>query len=108
MGGSSSPAPVQQNVNNTQIPDYLAPYASNMLNATQAQIFQTNPDGSPNYSSFKPYQPYSSNPSDYFADFSPMQKQAQSTVANLQNPSQYGQAMNITCLLYTSPSPRDS
>ena len=96
MGGSSSPAPVQQNINNTQIPDYLAPYASNMLNATQAQIFQTNPDGSPNYSSFKPYQPYSSNPSDYFADFSPMQKQAQSTVANLQNPSQYGQAMNIT------------
>jgi len=96
MGGSSSPAPVQQNVNNTQIPDYLAPYASNMLNATQAQIFQTNPDGSPNYSSFKPYQPYSSNPSDYFADFSPMQKQAQSTVANLQTPGQYGQAMNIT------------
>ena len=96
MGGSSSPAPVQQNINNTQIPDYLAPYASNMLNATQAQIFQTNPDGSPNYSSFKPYQPYSSNPSDYFADFSPMQKQAQSTVANLQTPGQYNQAIGIT------------
>jgi len=89
-GGSSSPAPVQQNVNNTQIPDYLAPYASNMLNATQAQIF--NPD----MTTFKPYQPYSTNPSDYFAAFSPMQQQAQSTVANLQNPNQYNQAIGVT------------
>jgi hypothetical protein len=98
MGGSSSPAPVQQNVNNTQIPDYLAPYASNMLNATQAQIFNptTNPDGTTSYSSFKPYQPYSTNPSDYFAAFSPMQQQAQSTVANLQNPNQYNQAIGVT------------
>jgi len=89
MGGSSSPAPVQQNVNNTQIPDYLAPYASNMLNATQAQIF--NPD----MTSFKAYQPYSTNPSDYFAAFSPMQQQAQSTVANLQTPDQFNQASNL-------------
>jgi len=89
-GGSSSPAPVQQNVNNTQIPDYLAPYASNMLNATQAQIFQ------PDMTTFKPYQPYSTNPSDYFANFSPMQQQAQSTVANLQTPNQYNQAIGVT------------
>jgi len=89
MGGSSSPAPVQQNVNNTQIPDYLAPYASNMLNATQAQIF--NPD----MTTFKAYQPYSTNPSDYFAAFSPMQQQAQSTVANLQTPDQFNQASNL-------------
>jgi hypothetical protein len=88
-GGSSSPAPVQQNVNNTQIPDYLAPYASNMLNATQAQIF--NPD----MTTFKAYQPYSTNPSDYFAAFSPMQQQAQSTVANLQTPDQFNQASNL-------------
>jgi hypothetical protein len=93
MGGGSSspaPAPVQQNVNNTQIPDYLAPYASNMLNATQAQIFQ------PDMTTFKPYQPYSTNPADYFAAFSPMQQQAQSTVANLQTPNQYNQAIGVT------------
>lgn len=97
-GGGGSSAPAQQNVNNTQIPDYLAPYASNMLNATQAQIFSptTNADGSTSYDTFKPYTPYSNDPSKYFAGFSPMQQQAQSNVANMQMPGQYQQASDIT------------
>jgi hypothetical protein len=45
---------------------------------------------------FKPYQPYSTNPSDYVAGFSPMQQQSQRTIAGLQVPGQYQAAADIT------------
>ena len=93
MGGSSSPAPsgpTQSQVVNTNIPDYAQPYVMNMLQSAQSQIYQ--PDGS----TFNQYQPYSSNPADYVAGFSPLQQQAQSSAANLQTPGSYGAAQGIT------------
>ena len=65
-----------------------------MLGAAQQQIFNYADDGSGNMvpTSIKPYTPYSNNPQDYVAGFSPMQQQAQSDVANMQTPGQYGQA----------------
>jgi hypothetical protein len=62
----------------------------NMLQAAQSQIF--NPD----MTSLNAYTPYSTNPQDYVASFSPLQKQAQSSAANLQVPGQYGAATNAT------------
>ena len=97
MGGSPSPAPsgpTQTTVQNTNIPDYAQPYVSNMLNATQAQLFQT--DASGNISGFQPYTPYSNDPTKYVAGFSPLQQQAQSSAANLQMPGQYGMATGLT------------
>jgi len=97
-GGSSAPAPAAQptttTVQNTNIPDYLQPYAETMLGATQQQLFNTsqNSDGSTQITGVKPYQPYSTNPQDYVAGFSPMQQQAQSDIANMQTPGQYGAA----------------
>ena len=47
-GGSSTPAPAQSttsNVYQTNIPEYAQPYVQNMLNATQAQLFQTDSSG---------------------------------------------------------------
>jgi hypothetical protein len=92
-GGGSSPAPApapagptQTTVQNTNIPDYAQPYVENMLNAAQAQIY--NPD----MTTFRAYNPYSSNAADYVAGFSPLQQQAQSSAANLQMPGQYGVA----------------
>ena len=88
-GGSPAPAPAgptQTTVQNTNIPDYAQPYVENMLNAAQAQIY------TPDMTGFNPYTPYSSNPTDYVAGFSPLQQQAQSSAANLQMPSQYGAA----------------
>ena len=93
MSGSSSPAPsgpTQSQVVNTNIPDYAQPYVMNMLQSAQSQIYQ--PDGS----TFNQYQPYSSNPADYVAGFSPLQQQAQSSAANLQTPGSYGAAQGIT------------
>jgi len=60
-----------------------------MLNAAQAQIY------TPDMTGFNPYTPYSTNPSDYVAGFSPLQQQAQSTAANMQVPGQYNTATNL-------------
>jgi hypothetical protein len=46
----------------------------------------------------KPYQPYSNDPNAYIAGFSPLQQQAQSNVANMQNPGQYNTSMGQTNL----------
>jgi len=99
MGGSSAPAPAaapsgptQTNVTNTNIPEYAQPYVMNMLQAAQGQIF------TPDMSGIRPYTPYSTNPTDYIAGFSPLQQQAQSSAANLQTPSQYGAATGLTGL----------
>ena len=89
---AQSAGPTQSTVVNTNIPDYAQPYVSNMLNAAQAQIFQ------PDMSTFKPYVPYSNNPQDYVASFSPLQQQAQSSAANLQVPGQYAPATGAAAL----------
>lgn len=94
-GGSPAPAPsspTSTTVTNTNIPDYAQPYVMNMLQAAQGQIF--NPD----MTGINAYNPYSTNPTDYVAGFSPLQQQAQSSAANLQTPGQYGAATGLTGL----------
>ena len=103
-GGGSAPAAPQQtssSVYQTNIPDYAQPYVTNMLNATQAQLFNT--DSSGNITGFNQYQPYTGmnaqelqNAQQAVAGFSPLQQQAQSSAANLQTPGQYRQAMGVT------------
>jgi len=96
MSGPSAPsAPTSSTTNTSNIPDYAAPYVTNMLNATQAQIYGTDANGNLN-NTFKPYQAYSNNPQDYVAGFSPLQQQAQSSAANMQVPGQYGAATGMT------------
>jgi len=87
---SGGGGPTNTTVTNTNIPDYAQPYVSNMLNAAQAQIY------TPDMTGFNPYTPYSTNPQDYVAGFSPLQQQAQSTAANMQVPGQYGAATGQT------------
>ena len=90
-GGSPAPsAPTQTTVQNTNIPEYAQPYVENMLNAAQAQIYK------PDMTGFNPYTPYSNNPTDYVAGFSPLQQQAQSAAANLQVPGSMGIAQGMT------------
>ena len=89
-GGGAPSGPTNTTVTNTNIPDYAQPYVSNMLNAAQAQIY------TPDMTGFNPYTPYSTNPQDYVAGFSPLQQQAQSTAANMQVPGQYGAASGQT------------
>jgi hypothetical protein len=45
---------------------------------------------------FRPYTPFSKDPNDYTASYSPLQQNAQQGAANLQTPSQFGAATNLT------------
>ena len=95
-GGSPPPppaSPTSTTVQNTSIPEYARPYVETMLGTTQQQIY--NMDSSGNITGMKPYQPYSQNPSDYIAPFSPLQNQAMNTTANLQTPQQYQDASQM-------------
>lgn len=89
-GGGAPSGPTNTTVTNTNIPEYAQPYVMNMLQAAQSQVF--NPD----MTGINAYNPYSTNPQDYVAGFSPLQQQAQSGAANLQVPGQYGAATGLT------------
>jgi hypothetical protein len=89
-GGGGSAQPTQSTNYTTNIPEYAQPYVENMLNATQAQIYNEGMGG------FNPYVPYSTDPSKYVAGFSPLQQTAQSGAANLNLPANYGLATGQT------------
>jgi hypothetical protein len=93
-GGSGAPAstinPMTQSDTQQGIAGYAQPYVNTMLGATMQNLF--NYDQSGNATGMKGYTPYSMNPADYVAGFSPMQQQAQQGVAGLQLPGQFGQA----------------
>lgn len=89
-GGGGSPAPTQSTSYNTNVPEYARPYVENMLQSTQKQIYNDD------MTSFRPYQPYSTDVNNYFAGFSPLQQQAQSETANMQTPGGYGAASAMT------------
>lgn len=97
-GGGGGSQPTSQTVTQTNIPEYARPYVETMLGATQQQLFNTQqtPEGTTQITGIKPYVPYSTNPADYVAGFSPLQQQAQQGVAGLQMPGEYGQAADVT------------
>ena len=105
--GGGGGAPSSGTTYNTNIPEYAKPYVTNMLGATQAQLFNTNKvqtgttdSGEPIYENqitgFKPYQPYSTNVNDYFAGYSPLQQQAQAEISNLKTPGQFGMGTDLS------------
>jgi hypothetical protein len=94
-GGGGTPPPQQATSYQTNVPEYAKPYVTNMLEATQKQLFNMDDSG---ITGFKPYRPYSTDVSNYFAPFSPMQRQAQQATAALQTPGEYQQAIGLTGL----------
>jgi len=91
-GGGGTPPPQQNTSYNTNIPEYAKPYVTTMLEATQKQLF--NMDGS-DITGFRGYKPYSTDVNNYFAGFSPLQQQAQTSVKGLQTPGQFGDATTL-------------
>ena len=92
-GGGGQPAQTTSTAYQTSIPEYARPYVETMLGATQKQLF--NMDESGGITGFQPYKPYSTNPQDYVAPFSPMQQQAQQGIANLQTPGEFQTGSDI-------------
>jgi hypothetical protein len=87
--GGGSPGPTQTTAYNTNVPEYARPYVENMLQSTQAQIYNDDMTG------FRPYQPYSSDVNNYFAGFSPLQQSAQQSAYYMQTPGQYDLASGL-------------
>lgn len=92
-GGGGPSQPTSQTVNNSNIPDYARPYVETMLGTTQQQLYNYDKDN--NVIGLKAYQPYSTNPKDYVAGFSPLQQMSQQGVANLSMPGQYQQGSEM-------------
>lgn len=92
-GGGGGGAPTQSTVTNTNIPEYARPYVETMLGSTQQQLFNTAPNssGGTDITGIKPYTPYSTNPSDYVAGFSPLQQQSFQGASSLNPAEQLGQ-----------------
>ena len=113
LGGGGGGAPTQTTSTSyqTNSPEYARPYVETMLGATQKQLFQGTPsgDGGFNITGFQPYKAYggtydaqgnqtSYDPSKAIAGFSPLQRQAQQGIGNLQVPGQFNQAMRGTTM----------
>jgi hypothetical protein len=67
--------------------------AKNLYNMMQQQLLNIDENG--NIVGFKSYVPYSANPADYVAGFSPLQEQTFKGAANLSVPGQFGQATDL-------------
>lgn len=77
----------------SNVPKGMEGDAKNLFNMMQQQLLNIDENG--NIVGFKPYVPYSANPADYVAGFSPMQEQSFRGAANLSVPGQYGQATDL-------------
>ena len=91
-GGGGSPQPTQSTAYQTNLPEYAKPYVENMLNAAQKQIYNND------MTSFRPYTPYSSDPSKYFAGPSSLQQSTYGEAANMQTPGGFAPAQGLTGL----------
>lgn len=72
--GGGGPSSTTSNVTQSSIPQWLKPQMEAMLGSATQQIFKT--DAKNNITGIRPYAPYSSNPANYVANFSPLQQQA--------------------------------
>ena len=104
--GGGGGGPTTSTTNTSNIPDWLRPQVETVLGGSMQELFNTNKvsgvdaEGNPttNYeiTGTKPFTPYSTNPKDYVAGFSPLQQQVQYNAANIQVPGQYNQATGLT------------
>ena len=79
-GGGGGPNTTYSQTSN--IPEYAQPYVESMLGAAQSEIFNKDAQGNP--TSIKEFKPFSNNPNDYYAGFSPMQQNAMQAAQNMQ------------------------
>jgi len=104
--GGGGGTPTSQTITQSNIPDWLQPQVETLLGGATQQLFNTKPDTTTDASGnqvttqditgVKPYNPYSQNPSDYIAGFSPLQQASQAGAGQLQVPGQIGTGSDIT------------
>lgn len=96
-GGGGGPSTSTTYTSN--IPDWLRPQTEALLGAATQEYFQTQKDpttGEYNITGVKPYVPYSTDPRDYFAPFSPQQQQVMYETSMMQRPGGFGLGTQMT------------
>ena len=108
--GGGGGGPTTSTTNTSNIPDWLRPQVETVLGGSMQELFNTKPvesvdaegNKTTNYeiTGVKPsnFKPYSTDPREYVAGFSPLQQQVQYNAANLQMPGQYNQATGLAGL----------
>lgn len=94
-GGDGGGQPSNNTTYTTNIPTYARPYVENMLGAAQEQMFISQ-DGQ--ITGFRPYQPYSTDPTNYVAGPSGLQKQAYTTAQGMTTPGQFNTATGMAAM----------
>jgi hypothetical protein len=87
--GGGGGGPTTSTVNQSNIPEWLRPQTEALLGAGMQEYFNTefNPEtGTYDITGTKPYTPYSADPRDYVAGFSPQQQQVFGEAAGMQTP----------------------
>jgi hypothetical protein len=96
-GGGGGPSTSTTYTSN--IPDWLRPQTEALLGAATQEYFQTEFDpttGGYNITGTKPYTPYSADPRDYVASFSPQQQAVFREGAGMQTPGGFAQGAGMT------------
>jgi hypothetical protein len=93
-GGGGNSGPQTSTVYQQQIPKELMPITRATLGAATEQMFNTDAKG--NISGIKPYIPYSTDPSQYVAGFSPLQQQSFQGAAGLTMPGEFQAGSELT------------
>jgi hypothetical protein len=97
---SGGGGPTSSTTNTSNIPDWLRPQVETVLGGSMQELFNTQKNAEGNYDitgvKSDIFKPYSANPRDYVAGFSPLQEQVQYNAANLQMPGQYNQATGLS------------
>jgi hypothetical protein len=86
--GGGGGGPTTSTVTQSNIPEYLRPQVEALLGAGTQEYFNTefNPEtGGYDITGTKPYTPYSADPRDYVAQFSPQQQQVFTEAAGYAN-----------------------
>jgi hypothetical protein len=97
MGGGGGPT--TSTVTQSNIPEYLRPQVEALLGAGTQEYFNTefNPEtGGYDITGTKPYTPYSADPRDYVAQFSPQQQQVFTEAGGMQTPGGFASGQNRT------------
>jgi hypothetical protein len=91
-GGGGGGGHTTSTVTQQSIPDWLRPQTEALLGAATQETFQTQktPEGTYEITGVKPFVPYSADPRDYFAPFSPQQQQVMYEASQMQRPGGFG------------------
>jgi hypothetical protein len=101
LEGGGGGGPTSSTVTQSNIPDWLRPQTEALLGAATQEYFQTEFDpttGAYNIVGTKPYTPYSTDPRDYIAQFSPQQQQMFAETAQMQTPEGFEQGAGFTTM----------